>query len=257
MALTAGLQTGTVVANETYEQEAQSNLALFDARPAMEMLEGGKSPEKHLHDHLDHNHSLETHLGDPVDEISELTALQVELEAILREHYYAQAGDPAYLQEDMSELALYVSRYPEAVNLLLSLKDQPWRLAYKKDTFLTEVRGSQVQVRSVTVYFDSRAAAQLRNRKACITQPDACTASPADALLHELLHAESALLKPREFIAQGGLNSVIYPYAHEYAVIKREGELYRAMSSLDGQLRPHRNAHAGKLVASSCVTCID
>jgi hypothetical protein len=255
VALTCGLQTGVAVANEGHEKESQATLALFDAKPALEMPR--ESLEHDLDEHLGHDHQKLFKELDVEDELLGLTGQAAELEVILQQHYVAQPDDPPYLLEDFKELARYFSRYPEAVALLTALKDEPWQLAYRKDTFLTEVRGSRVQVRAVTVNFDSRAAAKLRNRKACITQPDACTASPADALLHELLHAESALLSPREFIAQGGLNSVIYPYAHEYAVIKREGNLYRAMSGLDGQLRPHRNAHSGKLVASSCVTCID
>jgi hypothetical protein len=258
VALTCGIQTGAVIAQEKQEQASQATLRLFGAQPELHI---SNDAGHRAHDHSGHglNEHLQEGFAEPTfdEELLELTGAAAELETVLLKHYQRQASDPDYIAQDIKQLAEYFSRYPQALALIHSLKDQPWQLAFKKDTFQTEVRGNRVQVRAVTVYFDSRAAAKLRNRKACITQPDACTASPADALLHELLHAESALLKPREFIAQGGLNSVIYPYAHEYAVIQREGELYRAMSSLDGQLRPHRNAHAGKLVASSCVTCVE
>ena len=121
------------------------------------------------------------------------------------------------------------------------------------------MHGNQIQVKSVKVYFDSRAAAMLRSHRAC-TDSDkrgACVASPADALLHELLHASSALLESRRFIEQGGMNGVMYPFAHEDAVIKSENALYRSMTAIDKQHRPNRHSHTGRLVASTCVTCVN
>lgn len=189
--------------------------------------------------------------------INELDSDFTEIEAILRNHYQFSASEPDYVSADITAMARYFAQYPEAVRLIKSLQGQRWQLAYRQDSFETRVTGNQIQVKSVKVFFDSRAAAQLRKHKVCMDKPGACIASPADALLHELLHAESALLKTEEFIAQGGLNQVIYPYQHEQAVIKRENQLYKSMSHLDGGYRPHRSNHSGKLLASACVTCVD
>jgi hypothetical protein len=178
------------------------------------------------------------------------------IEAILLDHYTSNDNDPDYILQDILQIARYLSQYPEAVAIINDLADHSWQLRYDKNTFETEVRGNSFQVQAVDIRFDSRAAAQLRNHKSCATNANACIASPADALLHELLHAKSALLETTKFIAQGGLSSVLYPYAHEYEVIKNENTLYRSMSARDGVLRPQRHAHAGKLVASSCSFCI-
>lgn len=226
--------------------------------------------------HHTHSHDLET--GHPASDGAEAatTAVQSQLAdeslpaeelsleqqqsilEILRAHFQADSSDPAYVQQDLEAMAAYFARYPQAVSLLKSLSGHAWQLRYRKDTFATQVRGTQLRVKAATVNFDSRAAAQLRKHKACVgEQRGACIASPADALLHELLHVESALLDAKTFIAQGGLNSVVYPFQHEAAVIKRENQLYRAMSALDGDHRPSRRHHSGSLVASSCVTCLN
>jgi hypothetical protein len=178
------------------------------------------------------------------------------IENILLSHYVANEGEPEYVQTDIIQMARYLSQYPEAVELISSLADKAWKLRYTENTFETEVRGNAFQIRAVDIRFDSRAAAKLRSNRSCKTNANACIASPADALLHELLHASSALLESKKFIAQGGMNSVLYPYAHEYEVIKNENKLYQAMSDKDGIKRPQRHRHAGKLVASSCSFCI-
>ncbi len=178
---------------------------------------------------------------------------------ILRNHYRPAANDPQYLQDDLEDMAVYFSRYPQAVRLLTSLKDYPWTLNYQANTFQTEVHGNQIQVKAANVNFDSRAAAQLRSHKSCRDTElrGVCIASPADALLHELLHVESALLHSAEFIEQGGMSSVIYPYAHEAEVINSENKLYHSMSQHDGQYRPSRHAHSGRVVVSACATCLN
>lgn len=178
------------------------------------------------------------------------------IERILLDHYRAAASDPAHVKADLIQISRYLSQYPEAVSLITSLADQHWQLSHADNTFETEVRGNALQVHAVTIKFDSRTAAKLRSHRSCETQANACIASPADALLHELLHAHSALLETKTFVAQGGMGSALYPYAHEYDVIKKENQLYRAMSMRDGIDRPQRHRHAGKLVASSCSFCI-
>ncbi len=178
------------------------------------------------------------------------------IESILLDHYQSAANDPEHIQADLIQISRYLSQYPEAVALITSLADKPWQLQHADNTFETEVRGNAMQVQAVEIRFDSRAAAKLRSHKSCETKANACIASPADALLHELLHARSALLETKTFIAQGGMSSVLYPYQHEYDVIKKENALYRAMSMKDGITRPQRHRHAGKLVASSCSFCV-
>ena len=179
-----------------------------------------------------------------------------ELQSILLHHLTASSDDPAFLAEDLRDMANYFAHYPEAVRLLYSLKDAPWNMVYTENTFETVVRGNQIQVQGATVKFDTRAAAKLRGNKSCSEQRSACVASPSDALLHELLHVETALLHSDSFIEEGGMNSMLYPFEHERHVINLENALYASMSEVDGQLRPSRRSHTGKIVSSTCVTCI-
>lgn len=223
-------------------QVAGQTLALFDS--SMDYRSEQLLPDHDL-EQIDLT-GMETHSVEVVREV----------ETILRDHYVATDLAPAYIEEDLAELADYFARYPQAVELLRSIAGRAWQLSYAENTFATEVRGSGLQIHSVTVSFDTRAAAQLRSHKACADKPGACIASPADAMLHEILHAASALLDPQRFIAQGGLNAVIYPFEHESDVIRQENALYRAMSAVDGHFRPQRHRHSGQVVASTCVTCL-
>lgn len=224
---------------------AQQTLALFDS--GLERVE---------EDALSHQDEIENFTpAQQVDVVDD--AVFHELETILQSHYVSGGDEPEYVRNDLQQMARYFAHYPEAAALIRSLKDKAWQLSFAEDTFATEVRGNALQVHSVNVRFDPRAAAQLRRHKACDDNPGACVASPADALLHELLHAASALLDPQRFIAQGGINSVIYPFEHESEVIRSENLLYRAMTAVDGRYRPHRHRHAGQVVASACVTCLN
>lgn len=185
-------------------------------------------------------------------------AISAQLEKILFDHYQAAETDPEFVATDIQQMARYFSQYPEVVALLKDLAGSHWQLQYAANSFETEVRGSGFQVQAVNIRFDSRSAAQLRSHRSCEIKANAnaCIASPADALLHELLHAKSALLDTPRFIEQGGLSSVLYPYAHEYDVINNEKQLYRSMSQHDGVPRPQRHKHAGQLLASSCSFCV-
>ena len=64
------------------------------------------------------------------------------------------------------------------------------------------------------------------------------------------------LVSGEEFIAQGGMNNVLYPYKHEYSVIDAERELYARMSTQDKIKRPQRREHTGRIVKARCPTCI-
>lgn len=175
--------------------------------------------------------------------------------AILRSHYEKQATDPAYISDDFREIANYYSQFPEVITLLKVLKDRQWKLRYSEHDWMTTASGNMFEIQNAVIHFNTRSAAQLRLNNGCRDNP-VCIASPADALLHELLHAYSMLVKTDEFIAQGGMNTVTYPYKHEYAVIEAERELYARMSLRDLLKRPSRHIHTGKSIKAHCPTCI-
>lgn len=176
---------------------------------------------------------------------------------ILRKHFKSRSDTPEFVQRDVEQMAVYIAAQPEAYALLASLEDKRWSLRYAPQEFRTDVRGNAFSVRSVRVYFDSRSAARLKNGVACEETLGQCIASPVDALLHELLHAQYALLKTKEFLTQGGMNSALYPVAHERSVIALESALYSHMTASDQHARPHRRTHSGQLVAAACVTCLE
>ena len=127
-------------------------------------------------------------------------------------------------------------------------------LKYKADNWQAQAWGSQYTVDSVTVSFDTRVAAQLLNQADCRANP-ACDISPADALLHELLHAKLMLVDSRRFIENGGMQQSLYNFQHEREVIADENQLYHAMNMQDGRSRPIRKEHAGRLYHVKCAAC--
>jgi hypothetical protein len=174
---------------------------------------------------------------------------------ILNSRYQKQKTDPDHIVEDLKSIANYYSDFPESVVLLEELKDKSWSLSFDEHNWVTTGSGNMLQVDKAVIHFNTRSAAQLRLNNGCEENP-VCIASPADALLHELLHTHSMLVKSEEFIAQGGMNNVMYPYKHEYAVIDKERELYASMSSQDKVKRPQRREHTGRTVKAHCPTCI-
>jgi hypothetical protein len=174
---------------------------------------------------------------------------------VLYNRYQKQKTDPDHIVDDLKEIANYYSDFPESVTLLEELKDKNWQLSFDEHNWVTTGSGNMLQVNKAVIHFNTRSAAQLRLNNGCADNP-VCIASPADALLHELLHVHSMLVKSEEFIAQGGMNNVIYPYKHEYAVIDAERELYASMSSKDNLKRPQRREHTGRIVKAHCPTCI-
>jgi len=173
----------------------------------------------------------------------------------LSERYKKQETDPAYIVSDLKEIANYYSGFPETIRLIKALKNKNWSLSFNEDDWVTTGSGSMLQVDKAVIYFNTRSAAQLRLNNGCKGNP-VCVASPADALLHELIHVHSMLVTGEEFLAQGGMNNVIYPYQHEYAVIDSERKLYASMSASDKIKRPQRREHTGRLVKAACATCI-
>lgn len=173
----------------------------------------------------------------------------------LTDHYVKQTGDPEFITEDFKQIANYYSEFPEVVAMLEAIKDKNWQLSYDAANWVTVASGNVFQIDKAVIHFNTRSAAQLRLNNGCQNNP-VCIASPADALLHELLHTHSMLIKTSEFIAQGGMNNVMYPYKHEYAIIEAERKLYASMSRRDEIKRPQRNDHTGRLVKADCPTCI-
>ena len=183
------------------------------------------------------------------------SAIAQSLFVALSARYKKQKTDPSYIRDDLKEIANYYSDFPESISLIQALENKNWELSFDEHNWVTTGSGNMMQVDKAVIHFNTRSAAQLRLNNGCADNP-ICIASPADALLHELLHAHSMLVKSEEFIAQGGMNNVIYPYAHEYAVIGEERKLYASMSSHDNVKRPQRREHTGRTVKANCPTCI-
>ena len=179
------------------------------------------------------------------------------IEKVLLKHYAENKGDPDSIKKDIKELAGYYSKHPEALNLLESLEDLNWKIRYAPHTFQTNVAGTRLRINEVTIYFDPRSGAKLKFYDKCSSKRPFCVASPADALLHELLHVQTILLDTKSFIAQGGLNFHMYPAEHERQTILKENVLYKSMSMRDHKPRPIRSEHTGRHVLVSCVTCIE
>lgn len=204
---------------------------------------------------LDKIHYSVKPLSKPKEQSKIKSRLAQEIFDELQGRYKKQKNDPDYIIDDLKEVANYYSGFPESVTILEELKDKNWILSFDENNWVTTGSGSMLQVNKATVHFNTRSAAQLRLNNGCANNP-VCIASPADALLHELLHAHSMLVKGEEFIAQGGMNNVIYPYKHEYAVIDAERELYASMSTQDKIKRPQRREHTGRIIKARCATCI-
>lgn len=190
------------------------------------------------------------------EKIPSMSGVALSVYKQLASHYNKQATDPAYITEDLRKIAIYYSEFPEVIALLKSLENKNWQLSYSAKEWVTTAIGNRFDVERAVIHFNTRAAAQLRLNDACRENP-LCIASPADAMLHELLHAHNMLVKTEEFIAQGGMNAVIYPYKQEYSVIESERKLYALMSQQDSIKRPSRHDHTGRAVTARCPTCIN
>lgn len=205
----------------------------------------------------------------PPDEIYDLLALrdpafsdleeslwQTRIFALLQKHHRPAKGDPEFLQDDMAQMALYFSRYLEVRALFEDLAEERWQWMYNLGAAETRVTGSRLQVDFALVLFDSRAGAQFRFQRACNQKVPLCYMTPADVLLHELLHVHGILRDTSTFLDQGGLNQHLYPYAHERQTITLERQLYAGMAQQDRIPRPQRTDHTGRRTSVSCVTCL-
>ncbi|HAZ61497.1 MAG TPA: hypothetical protein DCY89_07995 [Gammaproteobacteria bacterium] len=158
----------------------------------------------------------------------------------------------ASMRATLTDVAHYYARHPEVVRLFDVLATHPWTLEPRDGTWLTQAKVQGGSVLGIRVLFDFKAAAQMHFAGGCSGQP-ACTAMPADAFLHELLHVYVIHAAPGRFsqAATGG----VYPHAHEAEVIALENRLYRAMEARDGLPRPARDTHAGRLTEVDCPLC--
>ncbi|MDH5572642.1 MAG: hypothetical protein OEY89_12830 [Gammaproteobacteria bacterium] len=177
------------------------------------------------------------------------------LSEIFLRHYRPGENDPSYMHQDIDDLASYYSQFPDVIRLINLIEYKTWSLQYKPRASYTKAIGSMFGVNSADIYFDTRAAVQHIKHRSCKAQP-VCISSPADVLLHELIHA-AIMLTTNEFIEDGGMLSSIYPFKHEYRVIQLEKQLYKKMTKKDSYKRPNRKEHSGKYVAASCVSCIE
>jgi hypothetical protein len=179
---------------------------------------------------------------------------EISIKNLLKLAYQPEAADPAYIVNDLAEIADYYAKYPQVIQLLAELQTHKLVLKYKAGNWQAQAWGNQYAVDSVTITFDTRVAAQLLNQADCQANP-ACDISPADALLHELLHAKLMLVESRHFIESGGMQPTLYNYEHEREVIANENQLYYQMNLQDGRSRPLRKEHAGRLFHVNCAAC--
>jgi len=197
---------------------------------------------------------LETHSKkNALLEVNAVAATKIK--DFLQAAYRQTNADPNRISADFVALANYYARYPQVIALFSVLFDKPVQLLYKSDSWQTQAWGSENSVDQVTIYFDTRTAAQFINRDDCVTNP-ACNISPADALLHELLHAKLMLVDSQEFFKAGGLKPTLYPIEHERSVISEENGLYQAMNQQDGLARPIRSRHNGEIFHVECALCM-
>ncbi|MDG1661791.1 MAG: hypothetical protein P8H97_00275 [Pseudomonadales bacterium] len=223
------------------------SLHLFSA-PDDLFFDNGYAPQKLSQAFQEQSELLEANHSD---------AARSTAEKILAKMWIKTSSDPVSMATDIQELAAYIAQQPHAYELLTSLESQPLRMRYRANDFSTQVRGDHFSVRSVTIHFDPNSAAVLGVSDHCRLDVSHCVASPADAFLHELLHAKIALLETKKFLKSGAMQTMVYPYAHERDVISRERAMYAEMTSVDAKPRPMRNGHSGRLVKAACVTCLE
>ncbi len=153
---------------------------------------------------------------------------------------------------DLHTVATYFSQFPDIVSMLVELERYRFNLRHDDGRWQTRVELRNDQVVSATISFDFSAAAQMRFSDGCLGQAG-CTAMPADALLHELLHVYLIFTAPGRFITSS--RNADYPHEHESDVIALEREFYQTMTRADGLPRPERHRHYAKVVGVSCPVC--
>lgn len=157
-----------------------------------------------------------------------------------------------FSEQDLRLVAEYFSQFPEVGELVDRLRDHHFKLIPTRNRWMTQADIRNSGIADVRVYFSLHSAAQTHFMHGCGGQP-ACTTSPADALLHELIHVSLIYRQPGQFMTSAANTG--YPHAHENEVIAEERRLYEHMTRTDGLPRPQRRQHAGHLVAVSSPVC--
>ncbi len=181
-----------------------------------------------------------------------------EIAALFQTRLLAADEAPFDVQRVSQALGEYYSRFPQVRELFAYLKHHEWSMIYQSDTYQTSVKGTRFKVDSIVVAFDPAIGAQFKFNRGCVDKPAFCYASPADVLLHELLHVKTVLeeSKAGRVEALAAMGSGVYPYQHEYRTIEQEKQLYLTMRRVDQKPRPLRSEHRGQAVAVACVTCL-
>lgn len=175
------------------------------------------------------------------------------VEDILSRHLSEHSRTNAQAMQVIEKIAYYYAHYPEVVDLLKGIDKLPWTLNSIHKDFKAQATIQHHKVQQVDVFFDPYHAAQMIFAHRCSNMP-VCTVSPADALLHELLHAKIMLEQPHQYAKQNAHS--LYPVEHEHDVIALENSFYQAMSARDSLPRPIRSSHTATLVEVDCPVCI-
>ena len=135
------------------------------------------------------------------------------------------------------EVATYIDNYRAASELYKSLANKDWVVVYRPNVAETLSRYDKTLSIHSIIYFDPSVGAVMETG----------IASPADVLLHEMLHVRE--------VTEKEMALRVYPTEHELYVISLERELYHSMNTEDGLTRPQRHAHTGILYRAACATC--
>jgi len=160
----------------------------------------------------------------------------------------------AFLYAELEMLSAYFAKHEQAFRVIQTLNKSPLKLKYEPHTFRTEVRADRIRIIGATVLFDPKAYALVEAHQ--FGAKESAAMSAADALLHELLHAQAALKQSKAFIASGAMQTVGYPVEHERKIIAQERALFKSMTLQDGVQRPSRHKHAGRISVSNCSLCL-
>ena len=163
----------------------------------------------------------------------------------------------ADIEKDLRAMADYYSSFPDVIKLFALIENKNWQLHFSKGEYYTDFSGTKLKIEKIKVFFDPKYGTQLKFYKKCEEKKPFCVCSPADTLLHELIHVSVIFGDIAQFFADGGVTSFTYPISHERRVIKHENALYKSMSKIDNKPRPIRSEHHGRPVLSSCVTCLE
>lgn len=173
-----------------------------------------------------------------------------QIKTILTEHLVVDSYTSMAVIDDIS---YYYARYPEIALMLKEMAGLNWTLNISQHTWQAKAHIKYNSVKQVDIFFDPGTAAQMLFAYRCQDNP-ACTVSPADALLHELLHAY-LMLKDPHYYARKNTHS-LYPVEHEHEVIRLENQLYNNMTKTDKLPRPNRTKHQATLIAVNCPVCV-